>query len=383
MDIFKIRLWVAAAILIFFFGCQHAAIAYRLRRDGLNPIVLPPTPVDETSQSLSITVPHARHIAPREINCDIRGGLISLLWVKSNAQITFQSQSFFARDDQSSNQVARGLYVDPLLAIEKFRSELVGLESKGCLTAIEGERVRRAIVESLPFPPEIAYFLQLGSYDVSGYFDMTPDFRLQITSPIYAAGTQPSASTLTGYETANYMFTREGSRTRLRLSSATETPVGGTAIEQKTPRNELAFAKSPAYFRLMFMAEEGASRRVNRAILLSSLDQMKLAQATSRRAASAEEFCATLTDSQVSCTVFPKNFGVSPELHIRVNQKDAFVRLGGMVKEVLDLEDADAGPPPSLQILRPFRGHLIPIEFDRSSKDILNLVLLPGDQITY
>jgi hypothetical protein len=86
---------------------------------------------------------------------------------------------------------------------------------------------------------------------------------------------------------------------------------------------------------------------------------------------------------EVNCTVFPKNFGVSPELRVRVNQKDAFVAVGGMVQDVLNLEDPEASPPPSLKVLRPFRGRLIPIKFDRSSKDILRLILLPGDQLTF
>src|ERR1700731_2739980 len=52
-----------------------------------------------------------------------------------------------------------------------------------------------------------------------------------------------------------------------------------------------------------------------------------------------DDFCTTLFIDDVNCTILPKNFGVSPELHVRVNRKDAFVRVGGMVQEVLDLEN--------------------------------------------
>jgi hypothetical protein len=372
----------AAAILIFFLGCQHAAIAYRLRRDGLDPIVLPPTMVSSTSQSLSIDVKHARHANPKGIDCDVTGDLMSLRWAKSTAQISFRAETLFAPDPSSPNQVGRGMYVDPLLAVDKFRLDLVERESEGCLSALESERLRRAVVESMPLPPDIAYSLQLGSYSVSGYFDLTPDFRMQVTSPIYAAGSEPSTSSLLGYETANYAFTAERNLMRPRLISATETLIGAVPIEKQTVRNELPFGKSPAYFRLVFKTEEGLSTRVTRAILLSSRSQMRLTQAVAHRASSVDDFCATLSISQVNCTVLPKNFGVSPELRIRVNQKDAFVRVGGMVRDVLDL-GIDAAPPASLQILRPFHGHLIPIEFDRSSKDILNLLLLPGDELRF
>jgi hypothetical protein len=73
-------------------------IAYRFRRDGFDPLVLPPTTGDETSPSLSVDVKHARHATPRVIHCDITGDLVSLRWTKSTAQISFQPQSLFAPD---------------------------------------------------------------------------------------------------------------------------------------------------------------------------------------------------------------------------------------------------------------------------------------------
>lgn len=53
----------ALSILVFiilFLGCQHAASAYRLRSDGLDPILLPPMAGDHASESVSIVIKHAR-----------------------------------------------------------------------------------------------------------------------------------------------------------------------------------------------------------------------------------------------------------------------------------------------------------------------------------
>ena len=88
-------------------------------------------------------------------------------------------------------------------------------------------------------------------------------------------------------------------------------------------------------------------------------------QAVASRRDRPDDFCNTLPITDVKCTILPKNFGVSPELRVRVNQKDAFVRVGGMVQEILDLEDQESGPPPSLKVFRPFHGRLVPIKFDR------------------
>jgi hypothetical protein len=130
------------------------------------------------------------------------------------------------------------------------------------------------------------------------------------------------------------------------------------------------------------MTDETTTDRITRAVLLSAAEESKLNQAVARRGSRPDDFCTTLSIADVNCTILPKNFGVSPELRVRVNQKDAFVPVGGMVQEALNLPN-DVDPPPSLEVLRPFHGRLIPIEFDRSSRDILRLVLLPGDQITF
>lgn len=393
MRTLRFALSILVVLIILFLGCQHAAIAYRLRRDGLDPILLPPMAGEHPSESVSIAIKHARETnsttTPTTDDCDIAGELISLHWQKSTADISFHAQAFFTNENQSPNQTGRGFYVDPLFAIDKFRLDLTERQTKGCLSPLEGERLRRAIVESLPLPPAIAYFLQLGSFEVTGYIDLTPDFRMQVTDPIYPSGAETSVANLLGYETANYIFIREGreNRMRLRLASASEAPINGASFEKLTLRNELPFSKSPGYFRLLFMAEESGSNlimsnHITRAVLLSAPDENKLSQAVPGRGTSANEFCTEVARTNLSCTVFPKNFGVSPEVRILVNQKEVFLRLGGMVQEVPNLETA-GGPPASLKILRPFHGRLIPIKFDRSSGDILKLVLLPGDQLTF
>lgn len=385
MRILRFALSLLMALILLFLGCQHAAIAYRLRRDRLDPVLFPPTAGDYRSELVSIAVKHARQRNPNAADCDIAGELLSLHWEKSTAEISFHSREFFANDNQSANQAGRVLYIDPLLAIDKFRADLAERQAEGCLSPIESERLRRAIVENLPLPPAIAYYLQLGSYDVTGYIDLTADFRMQVTSPVYPPGTAASVAALLGYETANYIFVREGleGRMRLRMASASEVPISGEAFAEQTLHNELPFSKSPGYFRLLFMAEEGASNHITRAILLSAPDENKFPQAVPHRGMSPDEFCSAVSVTKVNCTVFPKNFGVSPELRIRVNQKDAFLRVGGTVQEALNLWVPDASPPASLKILRPFHGRLIPIKFDGASRDILKLVLLPGDQVTF
>jgi hypothetical protein len=381
----KSNLAITLALLLS--GCRLAPGSYNLHRDGGDAILYPPkvSRKPATSSELRVSIKSARKRISDVPGCDIKDELISLGWQGTTAYVTLYSKSFFGSATDPGPAPTGGGYTDPLLALEKFRSDLLDRQAQGCLTPEESARLRRSLVEKLPLPSAVAYFFLLGSYDVTGYFDLTPDFRMQVTSPIYPTGVAASPDRLLGYETANYVFRGEPRRNRVHLSleSATEVLIGEAPVEKHTLRNELSFSQSPSYFRLLFMAEESSTDRVTRAILLSAPDQARLALATAKRQVSAEDFCGTLLVPDTTCTIFPKNFGVSPELRVLVNGEFKFVRVGGFLMEVLKLDDPENGAPATLKVRRLFRGRLVPLKFDRSSADILRLVLLPGDQITY
>lgn len=407
-------------MVLFLSGCGHAPAAYRLQRQGLDPVMFPPTKLKAATAASTIHVDlkNVRAQSTSVAGCDIDGDVLSLRWQGTTAAVSLHTQSFFAPPaEQSTNpsanqstsqttaQTGRGLYVDPLVAIEKFHADLLDRQTKGCLRPDENTRLGRAIVENLPLPPTIAYFFELGSYDVTGYFDLTPDFRLLTTSPIYRPDTELTPENLIGYETAHYVFVPEkpsgtilnasqnaasaappdsdSGRIRIALSRATEVINGNPAVEKRTLRNDLHFPTSPGYFRLLFMADDNAAAvRITRAILLFAPDQSRLAQAVASRRDNAETFCATLSVPGVTCTVFPKNFGVSPELRVRANGQDYYIRVGGFLQEVLDWHPGDHAPK-TLKVRRPFHGRLVPVKFDPRSDDILKLVLLPGDEIIW
>jgi hypothetical protein len=382
----KLSLAIFVALLVS--GCSLAPVSYDFHREDREAILFPPkiSRNRSTASYTRVSIQSARKHVSEIPGCDIEGELISLNWHGRTAKVTLSTKSFFTVSaDRSSTQVDRGTDMDPLLTMEKFRSALLDRQTKGCLTPEESGRLRRSMVENLPLPPVVAYFFLLGSYDVTGYFDLTPAFRMQVTSPIYPSGVAPSPDRLRGYETANYVFRSAATDNRvvLVLASATEVLIGGAPVEKHTLRNELPFSKSPGYFRLLFMAEKSSTDRVTRAILLSAPDQTRLALATTKSKVSAESFCGTFSVPDATCTIFPKNFGVSPELRVTVNGEFKFVRVGGFLQEVLNLEQPENGPPATLKVHRTFRGRLVPIKFDHSSADILRLVLLPGDEITY
>ena len=117
--------------------------------------------------------------------------------------------------------------------------------------------------------------------------------------------------------------------------------------------------------------------------MLSSTDELQLDAGTKQLQDASVDTCEIVSTSGVKCIGFPPNFGVSVELRVRVNHKEAFVQLDGIVLDALGLKNLSADVPKSLRVTRLFQGRPVPIVFDRTKKDILALTLMPGDEITW
>jgi hypothetical protein len=87
--------------------------------------------------------------------------------------------------------------------------------------------------------------------------------------------------------------------------------------------------------------------------------------------------------SGVDCISFPFDFGVSAELRVRMNGREAFVQLDGIVLDALGLPNFPADVPKNLRITRLYQGRSVPVTFDPAAKDILRLAVMPGDELTW
>ena len=162
----------------FLVGCPKAPSSYKLQRSGTTTILIPPNvhSTNEKSPQFIANLKNARRRSVAGTNCDIEGHIINLHWHGKAAEIRVNSDSYIAE---------RGMYLDPLQDIGKFHEELLQRESKGCFSSTDARQIRRAVAERFPLPPSIAYRYELGSYDTTGFFELTSDFRLNVVSPIY------------------------------------------------------------------------------------------------------------------------------------------------------------------------------------------------------
>jgi len=89
--------------------------------------------------------------------------------------------------------------------------------NRRCFQFKEARRIRRAVAERFPLPPSIAYRYEFGSFDTTGVFELTPDFRLNVRKS-YLSGRQSKTIDINwGYEVSDYGSGRHRRRqSRLR-----------------------------------------------------------------------------------------------------------------------------------------------------------------------
>jgi hypothetical protein len=375
---------LVVSVLILPLGCAKASMTYSLQRWGTTTVIVPPNQksTNENSGLLVVNLKNARRKATTT-DCDI-DGLVALRWRGTAVEVKLRSESYVAERSEAtqSSGAVSGMYLDPLQDIGAFHSQLQMLESKGCLASIEAQRIRRVVAEGFPLPPSISYRYQLGSFDTTGFFELTPDFRLEVVNPIYDSDSQ-TVEHQTGYEVSYYAFKAAPHDNRLTasLTSVSEFHPSQGTIPKTTPTSRVDFPTLPSFFHLVFKTEKTSSRQITRAFLLSSTDDSRLDTGTKQLQAASVGTCEAVSTPGVGCAGFAPNFGVSPELRVRANGKYVFVPLDGSVMDALGMHGLDADVQKNLRVARLFNGRRVPIVFDPANKDILGLTLMPGDEI--
>ncbi len=366
----------AASLLV---GCPKAPLSYQLRRSGTTAVLIPPilpSTADEKSPQLVSNLKNARRRSVSGTACDIEGHVVTLHWRGKTAEMRMDSESYIAE---------RGMYLDPLREIGKFHEELLERESKGCFSSTEARRIRRAVAERFPLPPSIAYRYEFGSFDTTGFFELTPDFRLNVVSPIYQDGQSKTIEHQLGYEVSYYGFRSAPNDDRVSASliSVTEFRTGEHETPKTAPRNRVDFPSSANHYRLVLKTERSSTKQVTRSFVLGSTDEQLLDAGTKQLQTTLANSCQTVTLSGVTCIAFPFDFGVTAELRVHTNGRDAFVRLDGIVLEALGLPNISADVPTNLRITRLYQGRRVPMVFDPTTKDIFLLSLMPGDELAW
>jgi hypothetical protein len=355
---------ILATLVCLLAACRHQPQAYLLKQEGRTQLLTPPVSKPE--------IKNARQHPTLKKGCDIEAESFSVAWHGNTARVSVKAEDYFAPPSAPSQQGTAAVsiaesgprvYVDSLAQLEGFREALAAREDSGCFRDDEGAHLRQAIAETFPFPPQIAAFLRFGTYQRTGFIDLTPDFVMRLVSP---AGADPDVSF--------YEVKRVPGDNRVRITLASG---AGRA---------LAFPEKPAYFRYLYWT--GGATHNFRTTILGVPERAMLADATTKFLADPEGYCAK-PGAEVFCQSIAVTVGMNAGFCVHINGKDVFVRLGGQVGEALGearngmrLIRGAQPPPQNVTVRRMFHGKLIPIKIDGPANNILSLVAMPGDEIT-
>lgn len=278
-------------------------------------------------------------------------------------------------------------------------------EQQGCLAQGSGLDFAIRILNSVPLDPAAVRRLLHSDSVRTGYTDLGQETRLQVISPILKQGADPEApivqvgpttgtdrslqvtvqapDTQYGVEVAWYAFQRraDGNGSTI-VPMGAERRIGNRTEPAAAPlTNWLRFAPSAAFYRLYYKADLADNSLTE--IIIAAPSRAELDRRT-ERARDDLSLCQQ-TDPEM-CVVIPRRVAVNPDIVVTVNGVETHLIAGSRVRNAIQ---ANGGPKqsqdalPQLAVLKPYAGKLKPVVFDRTRPDILDLVLLGGESISW
>ena len=320
--------------------------------------------------------------------CMLNHEQVSLHWHRREARVRANAAALSplpgslataTRPDGSSVPLGNQMVVTSNWFEEILRPALRRQVDAGCLTETELSSLDRRLIDHLALPSSALYRLRFGEFTLNGYLDINSEFRLRAVEPIREGGV------VTGYLTSFYPLREAPDGGVLVSAGDSEVNIRAKLTLGKAADSELLHLPAGAtWLRLFFRTWSSTQDR--RIALIAAPTAAERERASREFEADPEGYCGGVAKQRgVACVSVPKDMVVGPELRVVANGTDAFVPVGGTLVDILRSagvrnERAALG---TLHVRRPYEGKLVPVDFDRTRKEILGLVLIGGEQITW
>jgi hypothetical protein len=277
------------------------------------------------------------------------------------------------------------------------------LEERGCVADGTGLALATRITEMVPLDPVAAS--NLLRYPGMMYRDLGPEYRLYSASPILREGAKPGAPLLVssdpvanggaltlevkptpdliGVETAWYAIRErtDGEGASIAFLSAQDR-IGDQVSKPDKPRVDyLRFSDRAAYYR--FFLHTADSRSDHLAIVLAASTKGELREQT-KLLETDPGVCAKAAAAGL-CVEAPFGSALSPALVATVNGAEVAIRDAWTVRGALQAAGVKRAESvlPTLTVRRFYNGRLVPVLFDRSRTDVLDLALSGREDIRW
>ena len=277
------------------------------------------------------------------------------------------------------------------------------LEEQGCVADGTGFALASRVTEIVPIDPNAASNL-LRSPGLA-YRDLSSEYRLYGVGPILREGAKPNAPAivsteaagdgaaltvtvkaspdLVGVETSWYGIQPKADHAGAKIVFlSAEDRIGYETTHPDKPRLDyLHFSDRAAYFRFFLHTADSQSDHL--AIVLAASTRAELREQTRRLEADAQ-VCAKAAALGL-CVEAPFGNALSPALLATVNGREVAIRDRWTVRGAL--QASGLSEPQSalatLEVKRFYDGRLVPVVFDRTRSDILDLPLAGREEIRW
>lgn len=372
------------------FLCALALVGCASRKPALQSwrleksVVLPPR---AGAPEAPFQLRHARSVKRNLPACQLRSREVELRWKGTTALVRADARPLAPVPGglvmgSAGGGAPAGLGGDVLVRSNWYRDEflpnLASQTAAGCLSLKDAPLLRQRLIDNLPLPSGAAYRMRYGEYPMDGYLDLDAKFRLRAVEPIREQGQ------VVGFKTSFYPLVPTPDGGVRATAGDSETNLKAVITHGQATDSEVLHMPPHATWVRLFLRtwSETQDRRI---ALIAAASPRELDLASKAFEANPEGFCARAGAMNAACVGVPKDMVIGPELRVRVNGTDQYAPVGGHIADVLRTMNIRNGPElvKSMKVSRPYEGRLVSLEFDRTSNDILSLVLLGGEEITW
>jgi hypothetical protein len=347
---------------------------YRLVASGGNPVLVPP---GAATPNLAQRILKA-NVAPGQHKCSPSTEPIAFKTSGRRIRITVTRET---------------LLQQPAGWLTEWTADL---ESQGCLAPGTGPKLAEQIAEALPLDLNRSFQLLH-----SNQLDITPQMTIQVVSPILREGVgtdtplaEPvetsgqgnsltvrlrSTANLLGYETASYAVRQKPDGIGLSIVPLyADRHIGAETERRHSPATDyFQFPSDAAFYRVFYEAQQTEyAAIIVAARTLAELEQRSKILATGT--ASCEKLNKEL------CVAVPKQVAINGLVSVTVNGVQTLVAWGTNIGGVLRAGgEREANAMPRLQVHKSYNGKLVPVEFDRASPAIFNLIVGGGEVLSW
>lgn len=244
-------------------------------------------------------------------------------------------------------------------------------EGSGCVTAGEGWSTAHRILDSTPIRLGLRYRLLHPAAGLSGYVDLGEQTRLEAISSV-TAGVVPSVAEAP----ATVKEVPGGLQVEMRAPPDLRVERGWYAVGKgsirpigNVPHPEMFAAVRASLWRLIYKSDQST--------ILVGADSLPELQATTAAVGGGTSSCA-------KCIEIPRGVGVNPFQAVQVNGSEVRVPLGATLR--VAIRAAGKKPEeviPTLAITKRYEGRMIPLLFERTNPDVLDLVLEGNEVLSW